>query len=229
MADQEVIKHTKKVYKIWNSKNQSFGHKLKEFLLEIFIIVFAVSLSIWLHGLSEHKHEQEAVKKFLLGLREDLKQDIKEMQGDKKAYILQGNFYECITSKEFFSTSSDSTYNKYREALSMNAGFVPNNGRYEGFKSSGKIGNIENDSLQNYIVDFYQEDVPNLLHSTDNYVLRKSKLSDYILKNRKGINSPQSNLKLILKNDEPQNISYSLKNINEVLNRYDKCIKKLIK
>src|SRR4051812_19152197 len=47
MAELEVVKHTKKVYKIWNSKEHSFWHKAKEFLIEIFIIVFAVSLSIW--------------------------------------------------------------------------------------------------------------------------------------------------------------------------------------
>jgi hypothetical protein len=32
MADQEISKHTKKVYKIWNSKEYKWQHKLKEFL-----------------------------------------------------------------------------------------------------------------------------------------------------------------------------------------------------
>ena len=48
MAEQEVIKHTKKAYSIWGSKNSPF-HKIKEFVVEIFIIVFAITISIWFH------------------------------------------------------------------------------------------------------------------------------------------------------------------------------------
>ena len=61
MAEEEVAKHTKKIYSIWNSKEHSFLHKLQEFFLEILIIVFAVTLSIWFHSWSEHKHEQKEV------------------------------------------------------------------------------------------------------------------------------------------------------------------------
>ena len=46
MAEQEVIKHTKQVYKIWTSKTHSFWHKLKEFAIEIVIIVFAVGMTV---------------------------------------------------------------------------------------------------------------------------------------------------------------------------------------
>jgi hypothetical protein len=86
MADQGVIKHTK-IYKIWNSKEHGFWHKAKEFVLEIVIIVFAVSLSIWLHGRSEHAHQQEDVKEFMLGIRSDLQNDQAEMKEDREMYI----------------------------------------------------------------------------------------------------------------------------------------------
>jgi hypothetical protein len=65
MAEQEIIKHTKKVYKIWNSKEHSRWQKIKEFFIEILIIVFAVTISIWLHNWSEHRNQQEDVKVFL--------------------------------------------------------------------------------------------------------------------------------------------------------------------
>ena len=71
MAEQEVIKHTKKVYKIWGSKEHSFRQKVKEFFVEVFIIVFVITLSIWFHNRSEHSKEQEEVKHFLLGLKSD--------------------------------------------------------------------------------------------------------------------------------------------------------------
>jgi hypothetical protein len=63
MAEQEVIKHTKKIFTVWNS-SKGFWHKLWEFFLEIFIIVFAISLSIYLHDSSEKKHQRHETKEF---------------------------------------------------------------------------------------------------------------------------------------------------------------------
>jgi hypothetical protein len=86
MAEQEVAKHVKKVYKIWHRSDLGFWHKAKEFLIEVVIIVFAVTLSIWLHDRSEHKHKQEEVREFLSGLKSDLQSDLKEMSEDKAAF-----------------------------------------------------------------------------------------------------------------------------------------------
>ncbi len=69
MAEDEIIKHTKKIYKTWFNKEFPFWHKISEFLIEILIIVFAVTISIWFHNLSEHKHQQEDVKQFLVGFK----------------------------------------------------------------------------------------------------------------------------------------------------------------
>ena len=46
----EVTKHTKKIYDTVKNPNHTFGQKVKEVFMEIFIIVFAVTLSIWLHS-----------------------------------------------------------------------------------------------------------------------------------------------------------------------------------
>ena len=63
MAEQEVIKHTKNIFAVWNG-SKGFWHKLGEFFLEIIIIVFAVSLSIYLHDSSEQKHRATKQKNF---------------------------------------------------------------------------------------------------------------------------------------------------------------------
>ena len=97
MAEEEIAKHTKKAYKIWNSKEHGFWHKTKEFFIEILIIVFSITISIWLHDKSEHGHQQKEVKEFLLGLREDLLADIKEMNDDKASYLNQGKAFNYIT------------------------------------------------------------------------------------------------------------------------------------
>jgi hypothetical protein len=80
----EVTKHTKKIYDTVKSRKHSFAEKLKEILIEICIIVFAVTLSIWLHSWSEHRHEQKEVSEFLKGLKEDLSNDIDMIEKNKK-------------------------------------------------------------------------------------------------------------------------------------------------
>ena len=78
MAEQEIIEHTKRIFGIWKTKN-SLLHKLSEFIAEIFIIVFAITLSIYFHDRSELRHQRHEAKEFLFGLRQDLKTDIEHM------------------------------------------------------------------------------------------------------------------------------------------------------
>ena len=71
----EILKHTKKIYKEVKNPKHTVAEKLKEIIVEILIIVFAVTLSIWLHSWSEEKHQRKEAKTFLIGLKEDLKND----------------------------------------------------------------------------------------------------------------------------------------------------------
>jgi len=227
MAEQEVIKHTKKVYKIWHSKEHSLWHKIKEFLIEIFIIVFAVSFSIWLHDKSEHNHQQKEVKEFLSGLREDLSSDIKEMQDDKASYLQQGKAFAYITSVKLNQSLSLDSLKKYQNPLSNSTRLNQNNGRFEGFKASGKIGLIEDKVMQNDIMDLYQEDIPQLLTSIDAYIRRKNQLVDFGVVNRKRLTDSTTNISTILLTDEAQNLSGFLANPSEIITRYDVCINKM--
>ena len=63
MAEHEIIKHTKKAFKILKSSEMSLRNKLADILTEILIIVFAVSISIWLSNWSERRqdHKEEKV------------------------------------------------------------------------------------------------------------------------------------------------------------------------
>jgi hypothetical protein len=229
MAEQEVIKHTKKIYKVWNSKEHSLWHKLKEFFVEVFIIVFAVSLSIWFHNRSEHANQQEDVKQFLLGLKSDLQSDLKEMQNDKQSYLNQKAIFTYISNAKLDQPLSKDTLNKYSNWMFNETALNPNNGRFEGFKSSGKIGTIENRELQNDIMDLYQEDIVILLASTSNYIAGKRKFFDYWIKNGKRINDSSSNLATLLLQDEGHNLCASLSTPNQAIERYDTCIVKMKK
>jgi len=226
MAEQEVIKHTKKIFKVWSNKEHSLWHKLKEFLVEVFIIVFAVTISIWFHNRSEHAHQQEDVKQFLLGLKSDLQKDLAEMKNDRDSYVYQGIIFRYITSMKLNQHLNDDTLKKYEVWIYNTTGLNPNNGRFEGFKSAGKIGQIENEDLQNDIMDLYQEDIVSVLASTDNFVMMKQRFLEYMNKNKKRLTDSTSNVNTVLLQDEAQNICIPLGYPRETIDRYDKCMAK---
>lgn len=229
MADQEVIKHAKKAISIWGEKEHSFWHKLKEFVVEIGVIVFAVSLSIWFHGLSEHKHQQKEVKEFLVGLHEDFNADIKEMEADKKSYFQQAQAFETLGNRKKNSALPKDTLEQYYRLMFNPTWYVPNNGRFEGFKSAGKIGLIEDYALQNEIMDLYQENIPSLLNATNSYRDTKKLLWDFILKNRKVLSDSTTNMGQLLQQDEPQNVFFILSDVTQIERRYDRCIEMMQK
>jgi Family of unknown function (DUF6090) len=224
MAEDEVIKHTKKIYKTWMNRDIPFWHKISEFLIEILIIVFAVTVSIWFHNLSEHRHEQEEVKYFLEGLKSDLTSDIVEMKDDKKSYIFQKTIFSYLSNLKINEPVNRDTLKKYGNWLQNTTGLNPNDGRFEGFKSSGKIGAIENKELQNDIMDLYQEDIPALLTSSRFYTNTKIKLFDFFIKNLKRITDSTSNMIILFKTDEGYNLCAALRSPDQIIGQYDDCI-----
>jgi len=226
MAEQEIIRHTKRIFGIWKTQN-SFLHKLSEFVGEILIIVFAISLSIYVHDRSELRHQRREAKEFLLGLRQDLKTDIDEMNSDKDSYQKSGTIFRYIISRRLKEPLSADTIRKYSNWIFNTTGLVPNSGRFEGFKSSGKIGTIENKELQNYIMDLYQENIPSLIISTNAYTSRKEKLFDYIESNGKRTSDTTTDLVSVLASDPAYSICNSLTFVKQILSRYDTCINKM--
>jgi hypothetical protein len=135
MAEQEVIKHTEKIFNIWGAANKGFWHKLREFIIEIIIIVFAVSLSIYLHDQSEKKHQHYETKAFLLGLRQDLLLDIEEMKQDKKSFYSNLYAFKYFTSLKQNELPASDSINKHYTWLISITSLIPNNGRFEGTKN----------------------------------------------------------------------------------------------
>jgi hypothetical protein len=171
----EVTKHTKKIYNSVKNTEHTFGEKAKEVIIEIFIIVFAVTLSIWLHSWSEHRHQQDEVKAFLINLKKDLVKDIERFNSDKESYLSVTKSYEFITNLTSFQIDSLKKNKIEVNIPFFTAGRKTNDGNYEGFKSSGKIGNLENEKLKQLIVEYYQQSIPNTFEA-DKYYL------DFVLK-----------------------------------------------
>ncbi|MCW2950739.1 MAG: hypothetical protein JWN41_1752 [Thermoleophilia bacterium] len=229
MAEQEVIKHTKKVFQLWGNNEHSLLHKIGEFLLEIFIIVFAISLSLWFHNRSEHQHAQEEVEAFLKGLRQDLGSDIKEMHSDMESYGAQQAAYRYISSTPLDTPLRLDSLGRHYRWLFGNTVLNPNSGRFEGFKSSGKIGTIEDDTLQNDIMDLYQENIPQLLAVTRNYIEQKNRLQAYMQVLHRRLSDSTTNIAEVLNTEEAHNICGMLTVTGEITARYKKAVQKMEK
>lgn len=224
MAEDEIAKHTKKIYKTAGAKELNLWHKLKEIFVEIVIIVFAVTVSIWFHNRSEHHHQQQDVKVFLLGLHKDLKADIAEMQEDKDSYEMQSAAFTYIKHTKLGEKLNNDSVAYYSNWIYNSTALNPNNGRFEGFKSSGKLGFIEND-----ILDLYQENIPSLLASTSNYINHKKVLFQYLQKTLHRTTDSTDNLTEVLNTEEAHNISQALSFTGEITGRYDATISKMKK
>lgn len=183
MADEEIMKHTKKAYGILKSKESNWKHKLKEIIVEILIIVFAVTVSIWLHNWSEQQHDKKEEKEFLIGLKEDLAIDIKNMTNSKL-------FYEnTLNGARYFLGIGNSTIlnrdsiNKYSGIFFNSTDLDPHIGRYEGLKSSGKFKIIENKELLNNIITLHESIIKRIQELNEKYYHHSEKLEALISQN----------------------------------------------
>lgn len=180
MAVQEIAKHTKNVVDVIGDREHGWNHKLREIALEIFIIVFAVTLSFWLHGLGEHRHEQQQVKSFLLGLKRDIQSDIRQVEGVVESQRKFDANFKYLASLDPDTPPDAKRFDAAYELLGNNSFLVPQVSRYEGFKSSGKLTNIENEELLEKIVKLYQFDIPKISMSFGGWARNQGKLVDYL-------------------------------------------------
>ena len=159
---EEITKHSEKIYKNVKNSEHTLGEKVKEIIVEICIIVFAVTLSISLHSWSEHRHQQEEVSVFLSNLKNDLKDDIKKLDSEKKQYQKANIGYEQILALTPLQLDSIYKSNDIVHLPVYSHGQIMNVGNFEGFKSSGKIGYIEDEKLKQKILTYYQLWVPSI-------------------------------------------------------------------
>ncbi len=185
MSEHEISKHTKAIYKEWKNPHHSWKYKLSEILTEIFIIVFAITLSLIVERWREHVHEQTIEKQFLLGLKKDLQADLAQEEGDSAAYVglkMGWTYFQRLGTGS--AVYNEDTIKSYTWTFLNNTTFLPNNSRFEALKSSGEIGVIENDSLQNLILDLYQNRIPALRLSSDIFSnFKNQQFIPYLLQN----------------------------------------------
>ncbi len=180
MAELEIAKHGKNVINMAIHKQHGLVHKLKEIALEVVIIVFAVSISIWFHSLSEHRHEQQQVKAFLLGLKADLTRDVMNLNDGTLAYRSYDAAYKYLAALDPHGMPDGEKFQNACAQLNMSALFIPVNSRFEGFKSSGKLTNIEDEELLNDILTLYELRHKSLSLSESGWKSNQSRLRTYL-------------------------------------------------
>jgi hypothetical protein len=179
MAELEVAKHGKNVIHLMTKKEHKVSHRIREIAIEIAIIVFAVSMSIWLHGLSEHRHQQQEVRTFLIGLKSDLKDDIDTLTSMQADYRKFDANYAWLASLEAGQEPDWKKFNAAYEYMDANWYFFPNKSRFDGFMMSGKLNNIEDAANLNRILNLYQNFLPQIRTSEGGWASRQEKLRNY--------------------------------------------------
>ena len=167
MAEQEVIKHVKAAIAVSKDKTKKWQTKVLDILLEIGIIVFAVSLSIWLHNLSDSNKDRDEEREFLAGLKGDLQADMAEMKGDSTAYRLEQRaigYFQRVGGGEAINKDSMLFY---RDMLFDDAQTYPRSSRFEALKGSGRMSIIRNKQLLLDITDLYSKDFPEIERRND--------------------------------------------------------------
>ncbi len=105
------------------------------------------------------------------------------MNEDVESYIGTSKTFTFITSLKINEIALQYIINKYERYLDNTTGLNANDGRFEGFKSSGKIGHIENVQLQNDILDLYEEDIPHFIGNTNANTKNQLEFASFIKDN----------------------------------------------
>ena len=209
---------------------ESFLQKFRTFFLDIVVVIIGVTLSTLLYDKITNHNQQKDVKKFLLGLKADFANDIKEMEEDTNAYNMQRKVFTYMSNVKKKEIISIDSIKKIGDMYLFNTTrLVPNNSRYEGFKSAGKISTIEDNSLQNDILNLYQEDIPSLLNSTDGYIERKMKFINYMSDNRVKETDSTNNFYKLVATEKCYSYTQQLTGVEEIIDRYNICIKRMQK
>ncbi len=181
MSEEKIAQHTENAFHIIGNKEKKWKEKIKEFLYEIIIIVFAVSVTLWFHNWNDRMHEKEMEKNFLIGIKNNLKTDTASLhysiQFLKKPIAYYENVLKQINTKTINAAYIDDNSGQLINDLY----FTHDNGLFESFKSAGNLRLIENEKLLSEITSLYTASYPFVEnHEADVFKEREEEYSKYI-------------------------------------------------
>jgi hypothetical protein len=218
MVELDIIKkHGKKALGLEHHYQPTWRQRIPEILLEIGIIVFAIMLSLQLEKWHETAADRETEHRFLVGLRTDLQSDLQELREDSLSYVKVVKGFRYFRKLGSQAPNADSL-RRYQSVLYNTTNLIPNNSRFEGLRSSGKLGVIEDEELLNDILESYQELIPSLL-STSQYftAYKEQKIQGYLDDN---LHSSGDNFIAVVSSNRMQNYLSKGGIAQEIINRY---------
>jgi hypothetical protein len=223
--EHEIIGHSNKALKILRNPEKTFWEKTKEILIEVLIIVFAVTFAAYIERSREHSKEESEAKEFALGLKSDLKYEINHLKESKNAMDTMVKNY---TSIMHLKKSAVDSLNKNHIKSSF---YIPRfnshpvNGRYDGFKSSGRIQTIEDDSLRNNILTLHEEDLPFIEFSESVFNGNQKRLEDLLINSSDTVgDKPADVVKLLTSAKGRFILDFALNYSSAVVKGYDNAI-----
>jgi hypothetical protein len=160
MSEEKLIQHSANALHVLQDKQKGWGKKVREFFVEILIIVFAVSITLVLHNWNDGLHERRLEREFLQGIKRDLDSGAVYLQQDiasfQSAVDYYGNVRQQLTRHQFNAAFLDSNSN----LLGHTNYFAFDMGRFEAFKSSGYLRLIENQTLLKHLMTVYTITIP---------------------------------------------------------------------
>jgi hypothetical protein len=223
--EHEIIGHSNKALKILRNPEKTFWEKTKEILVEALIIVFAVTFAAYIERTREHAKEQSEAKEFVLGFKSDLKYTISHLKESKNAMDTMNKSYSSIMKLK------KSTIDSLEKNHVKSSFFIPRfdshnvNGRYDGFKSSGRIQTIEDDSLRNNILTLQEEDLPFIDFSENVFNGNQKRLEDFLIDNSATVgDKPVDVVKLLTSAKGKFILDFALHYSSSVVKGYDNAI-----
>lgn len=160
MSEEKVIQHAGNALHIIQDKKKGWVSKVKEFFWEIVIIVIAVSITLLLHNWNDNLHEHKLEREFLMGIKNDLdsgavhvRQEVQYSQPNVDYFI---NVRQQLATHKINAAYLDTNSWALRNTLYFNFDM----GRFEGFKSSGYLRLIENQTLLKQLMSLYTVSIP---------------------------------------------------------------------
>lgn len=227
MSSHDIIKQSSRIVGIMNDNSKKLKHKLGEILLEIIIIVFAITLSLFFERWRQNVEDHNLEKTFLQGLQVDLSKDVNQLKTASAKWVDIKNAAHYFLKPENQINWQQDSMNFYGFKIFHNVYFFPSTNRYEALKSTGKINVIEDKQLQNDIVDLYQTKIPDLeqqLNFFNNFA--NSQVMNYLVNNLKRDTDNNAILEKSFFTDIRLRNLLSFYSIDDILRRSDSTINK---
>jgi hypothetical protein len=160
MSEEKVIQHAANAVHVLQEKEKGWVKKLKEFFLEILIIFFAVTVTLLFHNWNDTLHEHRLEREFLAGIKSDL--DSGALSLDRNIAYFQPTIDYFANVRQQLATHQINTayIDSNSWELKNTRYFAFDMGRFEGFKSSGYLRLVENQSLLKRLMTFYTISIP---------------------------------------------------------------------